>query len=171
MLSKAKHNIIVYGEGVLQHKSPGLITSLLNLAIIVSSQDKESPQIISLKPKGNSRGAWDIGIANSSQSIIKNLTSNNIKALYLLLSDDYVGASELPNLSTGLEFIVIQSSYLSSATSKADVVLPSPIWTEVGEEYTTLDGIAKLTSRLVKSSDDIKADAEILREISQQMKK
>jgi len=171
MLSKAKHNIIVYGEGVLQHKNPGLITSLLNLATIVSSQDKERPQIISLKPKGNSRGAWDIGIANSSQSIIKNLTSNNIKALYLLLSDDYVGASELPNLSTGLEFIVIQSSYLSSATSKADVVLPSPIWTEVGEEYTTLDGIAKLTSPLVKSSDDIKADAEILREISQQMKK
>ncbi|GAI24208.1 unnamed protein product, partial [marine sediment metagenome] len=92
-------------------------------------------------------------------------------ALYLLLSDDYVDASELPNLSTGLEFIVIQSSYLSSATSKADVVLPSPIWAEVGEKYTTLDGLTESTSRLVKPSDGIKADAEILREISQQMKK
>lgn len=171
MLSKAKHSVIIYGEGILRHKNLRLITSLLNLAAVASSQDKEKPRIISLKPKGNSRGAWDMGIANSSQSIIKNLTSNNVKALYLLLSDDYVDASELPNLSTELEFIVIQSSYLSSATSKADVVLPSPIWTEAGEEYITLDGIAKSTSRLVKPSDGIKADAEILREISQQMKK
>jgi len=171
MLSKAKHSVIIYGEGILRHKNHRLITSLLNLAAVASSQDKEKPRIISLKPKGNSRGAWDMGIANSSQSIIKNLTSNNIKALYLLLSDDYVDASELPNLSTELEFIVIQSSYLSSATSKADVVLPSPIWTEAGEEYITLDGIAKSTSRLIKPSDGIKADAEILCEISQQMKK
>jgi len=171
MLAKAKHSVILYGEGILQHNDPAPIASLLNLATITGSQRSRKPQIISLKPKGNSRGAWDMGIANSSQSIIKNLTSNNIKALYLLLSDDYVDASELPNLSTELEFIVIQSSYLSSATSKADVVLPSPIWTEAGEEYITLDGIAKSTSRLIKPSDGIKADAEILCEISKQMKK
>lgn len=171
MLSKAKHSVIIYGEGILRHKNHRLITSLLNLAAVASSQDKEKPRIISLKPKGNSRGAWDMGIANSSQSIIKNLTSNNVKALYLLLSDDYVDASELPNLSKGLEFIVIQSSYLASATSKADVVLPSPIWAEVGEKYTTLDGLTESTSRLIKPSDGIKADAEILRAISQQMKK
>ena len=171
MLSKAKHSVIIYGEGILRHKNHRLITSLLNLAAVASSQDKEKPRIISLKPKGNSRGAWDMGIANSSQSLIKNLTSNNVKALYLLLSDDYVDASELPNLSKGLEFIVIQSSYLASATSKADVVLPSPIWAEVGEKYTTLDGLTESTSRLIKPSDGIKADAEILRAISQQMKK
>jgi len=171
MLSKAKHSVIIYGEGILRHKNHRLITSLLNLAAVASSQDKEKPRIISLKPKGNSRGAWNMGIANSSQSLIKNLTSNNVKALYLLLSDDYVDASELPNLSKGLEFIVIQSSYLASATSKADVVLPSPIWAEVGEKYTTLDGLTESTSRLIKPSDGIKADAEILRAISQQMKK
>jgi formate dehydrogenase major subunit len=171
MLAKAKHSIIIYGEGILKHKNPGMITSLLNLATIVSSPYKEKPQIISLKPKGNSRGAWDMGIANSSQSIRRNLTSKNIKALYLLLSDDYIGAPELPNLSKGLEFIVIHSSYLSSATSKADVILPSPIWTEAGEEYITMDGIAKSTSRLIKPPDGIKADAEILCEISKRMKK
>jgi formate dehydrogenase major subunit len=171
MLSKAKHSIIIYGEGILQNQNPGMITSLLNLAAMASSQDKEKPQIISLKPKGNSRGAWDMGIANSSESIMKNVTRSNVKALYILLSDDYVDASELPNLGKGLEFIVIQASYLSSATSKANVVLPSPIWAEVGEKYTTLDGVAKSTSRLIKPPDGIKSDSEILREISKQMKK
>ncbi|MBM4445942.1 MAG: 2Fe-2S iron-sulfur cluster binding domain-containing protein [Chloroflexi bacterium] len=171
MLSKAKYSVIIYGEGILQHKNPGLITSLLNLATIASSQGAGKPRIISLKPKGNSRGAWDMGIAHTSQSIMKNLTGNNVKALYILLSDDYVNASQLPNLGKGLEFVVVQSSYLSSAMSKANVVLPSPIWAEVGEKYSTLDGVAKSTSRLIKPSDDIKADPEILREISKHMKK
>jgi formate dehydrogenase major subunit len=171
MLSKAKHSIIIYGEGILRHKNPGLITSLLNLATVASGQDKEEPRIISLKPKGNSRGAWDMGIAHPSRSILKNLTRNKAKALYLLLSDDCIDASELPSLSKGLEFIVIQSSYLSSATSKAAVVLPSPIWTEAGKEHVTLDGIAKSSSRLIKPPDGTRSDAEILREISKQMKK
>jgi len=171
MLSKAEHSIIIYGEGILRHKDPGLITSLLNLATVASSRDKEKPQIISLKPKGNSRGAWDMGIAHPSRSIPRNLTRNKAKALYLLLSDDYLDASELPKLSKGLEFIIIQSSYLSPATSKADVVLPSPIWPETAQEYVTLDGIIKSTSRLVKRPHGIKSESQILREISKQMKK
>jgi formate dehydrogenase major subunit len=171
MLSKAKHSVIIYGEGVLQHENPALIKSLLNLATIASSRSKGQLQVISLKPKGNSRGAWDMGIANSSQSIVRNLTGNNVKALYLLLSDDYVDASQLTNLSKGLKFIIIQSSYLLPARAKANVVLPSPSWAEVGEKYTTLDGLTKSTSRLIKPPVGIKADSEILREISKQMKK
>lgn len=171
MLSKAKHSVIIYGEGVLQHENPALIKSLLNLATIASSRSKGQLQVISLKPKGNSRGAWDMGIANSSQSIVRNLTGSNVKALYLLLSDDYVDASQLTNLSKGLEFIIIQSSYLLPARAKANVVLPSPSWAEVGEKYTTLDGLTKSTSRLIKPPVGIKADSEILREISKQMKK
>jgi formate dehydrogenase major subunit len=171
MLSKAQYNVIVYGEGILQHKNPGLITSLLNLATIAGSSRAGKPLIISLKPKGNSRGAWDMEVANPSQSIMKNLTGNGVKALYVLLADDYADTSELPNLRKGMEFVVIQSSYLSSATSKANVVLPSPIWTEVGGKYSTLDGVAKSTSCLIKPADGIKADSEILREISKHMKK
>jgi len=170
MLNKARHSVIIYGEGVLQHKNPGLITALVNLAA-VSGNQSDKPRIISLKPKGNSRGAWDMGVANPSQSIVKNLTGNDVKALYILLADDYVEASELPNLGKGLELIVVQSSYLSSATLKANIVLPSPIWAEVGEKYSTLDGAAKSTSPLIKPPDGIKTDSEILREISKHMKK
>jgi len=170
ILGKARHSVIVYGDGILKHKNPGLITSLLSLAAITSNQGGGKPQIISLKPKGNSRGAWDMGIADLSQSIMKNLSGNEVKALYILLADD-VDISELPNLGKGLEFVVVQSSYLSSATSKANVVLPSPTWTEVGEKYSTLDGMVKSTSRLIKPADGIKTDSEILREISKHMKK
>jgi formate dehydrogenase major subunit len=171
MLDKARHSIIIYGEGILQHENPALIATLLNLATIVGSQSTGKPRIISLKPKGNSRGAWDMGVANPSQSVVKNLTRNGVKALYILLADDYVAVSELTNLHKGIELVVVQSSYLSSATSKADIVLPSPTWAEVGGKYSTLDGVAKSTSCLIKSPDGIKTDSEILREISKHMKK
>ena len=171
MLSKAKRSVIIYGEGILKHKNPGLITSLLNLATIAGNQGTGKPHIISLKTKGNSRGAWDMGIANSSQSVIKSLAGNSVKALYILLADDNIDASDLPKLGKGIEFVVVQSSYLSPATSTAHVVLPSPIWAEVGGKYSTLDGATKSTSRLIKPSNGIKADSEILREISKHLKK
>jgi formate dehydrogenase major subunit len=171
MLGKARRSIIIYGDGILKQKNPGLITSLLELAAIASSQSSGKPRILSLKPKGNSRGAWNVEICNPSQSVMTNLTDNRVKALYILLADDYADISELPNLRRGIEFIVVQSSYLSPATSKANIVLPSPIWAEVSGKYSTLDGVTKSTSRLIKPADGIKADAEILREISKQMRK
>jgi predicted molibdopterin-dependent oxidoreductase YjgC len=171
LLANAKHSLIIYGEGILQHKNPALITSLVNLATIAGSQSKGKPQIISLKPKGNSRGAWDMGIVDSSQSVMKSLTGNSVKALYILLADDDVDVSKFIRLTKGLEFVVIQSSYRLRAGTKANVVLPSPVWTEVGEGYTTLDGLTRSASPLLRPPDGIKADSEILHEISKQIKK
>ena len=171
MLSKAKHSVIIYGEDILKYKNPGLITSLLNLATIVSGKSAGKPTIISLKPKGNSGGAWNTGVANPSQSAIKSLTGNDVKALYVLLADDNVAASDLPKLGKGVEFVVVQASYRPPATSKANVVLPSPLWTEVGGKYDTLDGITKSTSPLIKPPDGTKTDSEILQQIAKHMKK
>ncbi len=171
LLSNAKRSLIIYGEGVLQHKNPALIASLVDLATIASSHSKGKPRIIALKPEGNSQGAWDMGIVNSSQSVIKGLTSNSVKALYILLGDDAVDVSQFTTLTKGLEFVVVQSSYRLRAGTRADVVLPSPVWTEVGERYTTLDGLARSASRLIRPPDGVKADSDTLREISKQIKK
>jgi formate dehydrogenase major subunit len=170
MLGKSHHSVIVYGEGILQHRNSGLITALLNLAAVSGSQSGGKPRIISLKPKGNSRGVWDMGIANASESVINNLAQNGVKALYLLLADDYVEARELPGLPKGIEFMVVQSSYLSPLVQKANVVLPSPIWTEIGGNYTTLDGVPISASRLTNPPDGVKADWETISEISRRFK-
>jgi anaerobic selenocysteine-containing dehydrogenase len=71
----------------------------------------------------------------------------------------------------GVEFIVAQTSYLSPVTAKASVVLPSLLWTESKGSYTTLDGIQKSTSPLVKTSGDIKTDADTLKEVTRHLKK
>jgi formate dehydrogenase major subunit len=166
ILSKAKRSIMVYGEGILQQKNAGLITALYNLAAVCGSKSG----IISLKSKGNSRGAWDIGIANSSVSVLNNLAQNSIKALYLLLVDDYVEAKQLPALPKGLDFLVVQASYLSPLAQKANVVLPSPTWTEISGNYSTLDGSPISVSRLVKPPEGVRADWETINEIAKRFK-
>jgi predicted molibdopterin-dependent oxidoreductase YjgC len=169
-LGKAQHSIVVYGEGILQHQNSGLITSLYNLAAVSGNQNGNKPGIISLKSKGNSRGAWDIGIANKSESVINNLAQNGIKALYLLLADDYVEVNELPALLKGLDFLVVQTSYLSPLAQKATVVLPSPTWIEISGNYSTLDGTPLSVSRLIKPPDGIRADWETINEIAKRGK-
>jgi formate dehydrogenase major subunit len=169
-LGKAKSSIVVYGEGILKHQNSGLITAIYNLAAVSGGRNDGKPGIISLKSKGNSRGAWDIGIANSSVSVINNLAQNGIKALYLLLADDQVEAKELPGLLKGVDFLVVQASYLSPPAQKANVVLPSPTWTEISGNYSTLDGSPISVSRLVKPPEGIRADWEIINEIAKRFK-
>jgi len=169
-LGKSRRTIVIYGEGILQHRNSGLITALLNLAAISGNQNGGKPAIISLKSKGNSRGAWDIGIANGSESVINNLAQNGIKALYLLLADDQVEASELPGLIKGIDFLVVQASYLSPLAQKANVVLPSPTWTEISANYSTLDGMPISVSRLIKPPDGVRADWETINEIAKRFK-
>jgi predicted molibdopterin-dependent oxidoreductase YjgC len=166
ILGKAKRSIVIYGEGILQQQNAALITAMYKLAAVSDSKTG----IISLKPKGNSQSAWDIGIANSSISVIKDLAQNGIKALYLLLADDYIEAKELPALPKGLDFLLVQSSYMSPLAQKANVVLPSPIWTEMGGNYTTLDGTPISTSRLINPPDGVKADWETINKISRRFK-
>ena len=166
ILGKAKRSIIVYGEGVLQQESAGLITALYNLAAACNNGKRS---ILSLRSKGNSRGAWDMGIANTSLSVMNNLTQGRIKALYLLLADDYVEAKELPALPKGLDFLVVQTSYLSSLARKANVVLPSPTWTEISGNYSTLDGTPISVSRLVKPPEGVGADWETINEIAERL--
>jgi predicted molibdopterin-dependent oxidoreductase YjgC len=170
ILGTSKRGIVVYGEGILQQKNAGLITALYNLAAALRNSKSDKPGIISLKSKGNSRGAWDMGIANASESVMSNLAQNSAKALYLLLADDYVEAKEFQGLPQGIEFMVVQSSYLSPIAQKADVVLPSPTWTEISAKYTTLDGRPISVSRLIKPPDGVKADWETIGEISRRLK-
>jgi formate dehydrogenase major subunit len=167
ILGTAKRGIVVYGEGILQQESAGLIAALHKLA---ASCDSGKPAIISLRSKGNSRGAWDMGIANSSVSVMNNLAQSGIRALYLLLADDYVEAKELSALPKGLDFLVVQTSYLSSLARKANVVLPSPTWTEIGGNYSTLDGTQISVSRLVKPPEGVRADWETINEIAKRFK-
>jgi len=167
VLAESKNGIIIYGEGVLQYKDADTVALILNLAALINTQ----PKVISLKRYGNSRGAWDLGLCSTKGSVAAELNKGKAKGVYLLLADDLAESQALAESLKGVEFVVAQASYLSAITAKANVVLPSLLWTESKGNYTTLDGIQKSTSPMVKTSGDIKTDADTLKEVARHLKK
>ncbi|MCX6006752.1 MAG: molybdopterin-dependent oxidoreductase [Chloroflexi bacterium] len=169
VLAESKNAIIIYGSGILQYKDADLVATILNLGALISETNK--PKVISLKRCGNSRGAWEIGLANAKSSIVSELSKGKAKGLYALLADDLAASQILADSLKGVEFTVVQTSYLSPFAAKADVVLPSLLWTESKGSYTTLDGVSKSTVPMVKARGDIKTDADSLKEVARHLKK
>jgi predicted molibdopterin-dependent oxidoreductase YjgC len=161
---KAKHAVIVYGQGVWHSKNPSLVTSLLTLADLTGNRDGDRLRIISLKPAANSRSAWNMGAA------AKDLSQNHVQGLYLLISDEQVDNDEVLGWLRTIDFLVVQASYRSAVTSMADVVLPSPIWAERdGGQYVSLDGHVAKSQRVIEPKKGLLQDQEILRELSKKM--
>jgi formate dehydrogenase major subunit len=79
---KAKHAVIVYGQGVWHTRNSALVTDLLNLADLTGNRDGDRLRIVSLKPAANTRGAWNLGAA------AKDLSQAHVQGMYLLISDE-----------------------------------------------------------------------------------
>lgn len=161
---KARHAVIVYGQGVWHAQHPSLVTDLLNLADLTGNRDGDRLRIISLKPAANSRGAWNLGAA------AKDLSLSHVQGLYLLVSDEQVDNDEVLGWLRTIDFLVVQASYRSAVTSMADVVLPSPTWAERdGGQYVSLDGRVAKSYRIIEPKPGLLQDREMLRELSKKL--
>ena len=167
ILAESRNSIIIYGSGILAYKDADLVATILNLAALVG----DKPRVISLKRYGNSRGAWELGLGNPRAPVASDLAKGKAKGLYLLLADDLTESQALADSLKGVEFTVVQASYLSPVTARADIVLPSMLWTESKGSYTTIDGLSKKTAPMVKAHTDIKTDADTLKEVARCLKK
>jgi formate dehydrogenase major subunit len=164
MLATAKKGVVIYGDGVLNRKDAEYVRSLLKLASLVHFN---GPTVISLKPRGNSRGAWELGIANKDE-----ITNANQKLVYLLLADqDFMGEDWVFRVAEQAEFLIVQASYESPLTKVADVVLPSPIWAEREGTYISVDGKAGRSKRILEPLPGIKDDTEIFAQLTQRLQK
>jgi formate dehydrogenase major subunit len=158
ILSSARNLVIVYGEGVLTANNPKLIARLLDLAKL---GNHDGLKVISLKPRGNSRGAWELGLANQD-----GMAKARPKMAYVLISDDTFEMGDWVDQVGQAEFLVAQSSYRSQLTDCADVVLPSPIWAERKGKYVSLDGKVGHSLKVLEPPSGIKDDVEIITKLA-----
>jgi len=162
MYGQAQRGVIIYGEGLLKRNDPSLVTSLLNLADLTGNLAEKGLRVISLKPGANSRGGWELGLA------AREIKSNGLKGLYLLLGDEKEDDELLDRLK-GIDFLVVQASYHSPVTSIANVVLPSPIWAEREGKYVSMDGHSLELKRALQPQEGLLQDQEILIELSKKL--
>jgi len=161
LYGRAKHAVIIYGEGLLKTKDANAVTAILNLAKMTGNETGDKLRVISLKPGANSRGAWELGLA-------KGIKKEKPQTLYLLLSDE-PESLELLRWLRGVHFLVVQASYYSPAIYMADVVLPSSIWAEREGKYIDMDGQVQELKRVLEPKDGLPRDEESLIGISKKL--
>ncbi len=164
MFGAAKRAVIVYGEGILESGDANLVTLLLHLADLTGNRTEDRLRVISLKRSGNSRGAWELGLA------AKDTRRDKPNGLFLLLGDEPEDDELLGWLKSLDGSLVVQASYHSAITSMADVVLPSPTWAERnGGKYVSLDGRISKAQQVLRPKDGVHQDQEILIQLSRKL--
>ena len=163
IIGSAQNTVVVYGEGIFNRKNPALVANILELANIANPGGLK---VISLKPRGNSRGVWELGVANNT-----GVAEASIKLMYVMLGDDEYGADDWLVHAEKAEFLIVQASYASSLTKAADVILPSPIWAERNGEYISLDGKAGRSRQVLEPPPGIRGDSEIFDQLARILKK
>jgi NADH dehydrogenase/NADH:ubiquinone oxidoreductase subunit G len=136
---RADSPVVLYGAGVT-----GAELAMLKLL------DKAT--FITLEPGVNTRAAVAYELDGA-------LDSMEAEAVYVLLGEEpWDGATPVADGA----FLVVQASYLSPLTERADVVLPTAIWSEQSGTLTNLEGQVQQLRRAVLPQGTAKADWEIL---------
>jgi len=120
----------------------------------------DNAKLIGLVAGANSRGLLDIGI-NGSNDI------QNAKALYVLACDDELDEKFNRNSA---DFVVLQTSYLTSKAEEADVLLPSPIWVEKEGNFTNVDGKVQRIKKVVEAPKGVQSDETTIKSLMKKIK-
>ena len=137
-LLSSKKPIIIIGESALGLKSGKYIFEEIKNFLNNNNLIKKNWNALNFLPQNASTvGMIDLKILSEENeknySFFKKLNSNEFKLLYLLGSDNL-------EFKKNNEFIIYQGSHGDRGAEIADVVLPSPAYTEQNGLYENLEG-------------------------------
>jgi predicted molibdopterin-dependent oxidoreductase YjgC len=140
---RAAQPIVLYGIGA----SEAAVKSLKAL--------QGKARFVPLEPGVNTFAAVAFGFSNGFKP-------SAVKVLYASLGEqDWSGGDMLKAVDKGA-FVVVQASFASPLTEKADVVLPTAIWSERAGSLTNTEGRVQKVNKAVEPRGGAKPDWEIL---------
>jgi formate dehydrogenase major subunit len=131
----SKQPLMIAGEALLNARNADGLRNLARLAQLKSRDSRG--RLLILKRKGNSAGAWKLGIAAQSSAS----KPEGLRGGIVLLegesatdSADWTGRAEM-------DFLAVISPYLpANLRANAHVLIPRPSWLEEAGTYTAMDG-------------------------------
>ncbi len=117
----------------------------------------KSLDVISLKGQANSYASYLFGLK-------KLVNLQGMKTIFVFQGDEEIDqklAKELEQIPN----MVIQSTFVSGLTSKAQIVLPAPTWSECDGTFISADGRIQPAQRVINPTEDTISTAEVLRQI------
>lgn len=119
---------------------------------------------VALEPGANSYTAAALGLSNG-------FDPNASEVLYVLASEQQASDTELLNRIDKDAFVIVQASFKSALTERADVVLPSAIWSERDGSLTNTEGRVQQAHQAVQPEGEAKPDWEILSTLARKLGK
>lgn len=158
MVGNAKKVAIVFGDGMIAEGAESL-ARLVEFARVVGALSNDHSTLIAATGEANSLGAYLLGLRSSP--VVAG-------TCFIALGDQQVNP-ELTTKLSSVQHLIVQASYHSEITEKADVVLPSATWAGQAGHFISLDGTVQQSRKVVLPSEQIKANDEILIMLADQL--
>jgi formate dehydrogenase major subunit len=140
---RAQQPIVLYGAGSTEQTTSAL----------KKLQGKAA--FVALELGVNTRAAVSFGFDNG-------FTPSAARVLYTVIGEqDWNGGDVLTKVDK-TTFVIAQASFLSPLTNRADVVLPTAIWSERRGSITNTEGRIQKVNKAVEPKGEAKADWEII---------
>jgi predicted molibdopterin-dependent oxidoreductase YjgC len=153
--------VILYGNGITAQRDECLVEEIYRLAVLVGAVDQERAGLLSTKGQSNSLTAALLGLDQPFKL-------NGQKAVYVAIGDNLVPPSLVERVSKA-PYLVVQASYESPLTEKADVVLPVTVWSEQEGHYINVDGRVQKAQKAIASPEGIRDNLAVLDELATRM--
>lgn len=148
VLTSAEHPVIVYENGK-------------ELAVLQELASLVDGKLLSLKGEANS-------LAASQLHLDKALKVNGQKAAFFAIGDDEASHKAVQEFEK-IPFKVVLSTYASSLTGVADVVLPSTNWLEQDGHYINLEGKVQEAKKAIAPADETWTTMQTLSALADKM--
>jgi formate dehydrogenase major subunit len=156
ILGGAQKAVIVAGKGITNQTDGAASRTLAELASQIGAQ-----AVINVMGKANS-------FAAALYELNRAFEPGGRSAVYLALGDDHP-SQRLEQQLVGIPFLVVQASYASLITEKADVVLPVTIWAEEEGHFMNLDGRLQSAQQALEAPDDVWSNLMVLQTLAGQL--
>ena len=142
LAQRAESPAVLYGAGVTDEVGNAL------------GELNEKAVFVGLQPGVNTRAAATYGLGNG-------LDPSRVEVLYVLVGEENGDSEEtIKRLREGT-FLIVQASYASPLTERADVVLPMAVWSERSGTLTNTEGLVQEVHKATEPAGEAKPDWEI----------
>jgi formate dehydrogenase major subunit len=149
---RAQEPIVLYGVRVTEEVADAL------------GKLRGKAAFVALEPGVNTWAAVAFGLANGFRP-------SGVKVLYALVGEQDCDSMDVLNHVDKDSFVIVQTSFESTLTEKADVVLPMAVWSERTGSLTNTEGRILEANKAIEPAGEAKPDWEILSLLAEKLGK
>jgi NADH-quinone oxidoreductase subunit G len=181
-LLQAENGMVLYGADALA-AGPALTHDLGSLLLLAGKVGRANNGLIPLLPRGNSRGALDMGVRPdyapgyrslsqpglSAREMWPAAANKQIRGMYVMGLDPAADVPAARAALEGLEFLVVQDMFLSETAKLAHVVLPASSYAERDGTFTNVERRVQRSRQARTPYAECRADWDIVQAVAQQL--